>query len=64
MLGYALGRGLTRQDGCTVDSVIAQLKANDYKSQSLIEAIVMSPVFQLQKGTQFQKDSQFQKGTQ
>jgi hypothetical protein len=51
MLGYALGRGLTSKDFCTVDSVIAQLRANDYKSQSLIEAIVMSPPFQFQKGT-------------
>ena len=48
MLGYSLGRGLTRKDSCTVDSIMEQLAANDYKSQSLIEAIVMSPPFRYQ----------------
>ncbi|MES1258213.1 MAG: DUF1592 domain-containing protein [Acidobacteriota bacterium] len=48
MLGYALGRGLSRKDSCTVDSVIEQLRANGYKSQVLIEAIVMSQPFQYQ----------------
>jgi hypothetical protein len=51
MLGYSLGRGLSRQDSCTVDSIMTQLAASDYKSQSLIEAIVMSPPFRYQKGT-------------
>jgi hypothetical protein len=50
MLGYALGRGLTRNYSCTVDSIMAQLAANDYKSQALIEAIVMSPPFRYQAG--------------
>jgi hypothetical protein len=50
MLGYALGRGLTRKDSCTVDSIMAQLAANDYKSQALIEGIVMSPPFRYQAG--------------
>jgi hypothetical protein len=49
MLGFALGRGLTRQDSCTVDSIIAQLAANGYKSQALIEAIAMSQPFRYQK---------------
>jgi hypothetical protein len=50
MLGYALGRGLTRTDSCTVDSIITQLAANGYRSQSLIEAIVMSQPFRYQAG--------------
>ena len=45
MLGFALGRGLTRKDSCAVDAILAQLSANGYKSQALIEAVVMSPVF-------------------
>jgi hypothetical protein len=49
MLGYALGRGLTRADSCTVDEILEQLKENGYKSQSLIEAIVMSKPFRYQK---------------
>ncbi|HVW86163.1 MAG TPA: DUF1592 domain-containing protein, partial [Bryobacteraceae bacterium] len=51
MLGFALGRGLTRRDSCTVDSIMAQLAANGYKSQSLVEAIVMSQVFRYQAGS-------------
>jgi len=49
MLGYALGRGLTRADSCTVDEILKQLKSNDYKSQTLIEGIVMSKPFRYQK---------------
>jgi hypothetical protein len=55
MLGYALGRGLTTKDSCTVDSVMAQLAANDYKSQTLIEAIVMSVPFRYQAGARKEK---------
>jgi hypothetical protein len=51
MLGYALGHGLTRTDSCAVDSIVAQLAAEGYKSQSLIEAIVMSPSFRYQAST-------------
>jgi hypothetical protein len=45
MLGYALGRGLTREDTCAVDTIIDQLAANGYKAQTLIRAIVNSPAF-------------------
>ena len=48
MLGFALGRGLTRKDSCAVDAILAQLSDNGYKSQALIEAIVMNPVFRSQ----------------
>ena len=48
MLGMRLGRGLTPQDSCTVDRIVAQLKENDYRAQKLIEAIVMSMPFQYQ----------------
>jgi len=50
MLGYALGRGLTRQDSCTVDSIVSQLAGEGYKSQALIQAIVMSEPFRYQAG--------------
>jgi hypothetical protein len=56
MLGYALGRGLTRKDSCTVDSIMAELAGNDYKSQALIEAIVMSPPFRYQAGVGLAKE--------
>jgi hypothetical protein len=48
MLGYALGRGLTPQDSCTVDRIVAELRDNDYRVQKLIELIVLSGPFQNQ----------------
>jgi hypothetical protein len=48
MLGYALGRGLTRTDFCSVDAIMSQLADNGYRSQSLVEAIVMSAPFRYQ----------------
>jgi hypothetical protein len=50
MLGYALGRGLTLQDSCTVDHIVAKLKDNDYKAQTLIEEIVWSMPFRYHRG--------------
>jgi hypothetical protein len=50
MLGYALGRGLTRQDSCAVDGIVQQVIAGGYKSQALIEGIVMSQPFRYQAG--------------
>jgi hypothetical protein len=50
MLGYALGRGLTLQDSCTVDAIVAKLKENDYKARTLIEEIVLSVPFRYQTG--------------
>ncbi|MBI4908142.1 MAG: DUF1588 domain-containing protein [Acidobacteria bacterium] len=50
MLGYALGRGLTLQDSCAVDAILAKVKENNYSAQSLIEGIVMSVPFQQQAG--------------
>jgi cytochrome c551/c552 len=58
MLGYALGRGLTVQDSCTVDSIVAELKANDYRAQKLIEAIVLSVPFRYQAARAPQADGQ------
>ena len=51
MLGYALGRGLTPQDSCAVDSIVAELRENDYRAQKLIELIVLSVPFQYQPPT-------------
>jgi hypothetical protein len=50
MLGYALGRGLTLTDSCTVDSIMAQVKENDYRAKTLVEAIVLSMPFRYQAG--------------
>ena len=45
MLGYALGRSLTVEDTCTVDSIVEQVKSRNYSGQALVEAIVMSVPF-------------------
>ncbi len=50
MLGYALGRGLTLNDSCTVDEIMAELKKNDYKAQTLVRQIVLSMPFRYQSG--------------
>ncbi|HLK64844.1 MAG TPA: DUF1588 domain-containing protein [Bryobacteraceae bacterium] len=46
MLGYALGRGLTLQDSCTVDHIVSELRENDYRAQKLVELVIMSVPFQ------------------
>ena len=51
MLGYALGRGLTNEDYCTVAGIVDQLKKNNYNSQTLILEIVRSLPFRCQPGT-------------
>jgi len=50
MLGYALGRGLTLQDSCAVDDIVAQVRNSDYSGVSLIEAVVTSVPFRYQAG--------------
>ncbi len=50
MLGYALGRGLTVQDSCTVDEIVTQLEKENYGGQTLIRAIVFSMPFRYQAG--------------
>lgn len=45
LLGYALGRGLTPLDHCTVTQIVQKVKENDYRSQTLIAEIVCSTPF-------------------
>lgn len=45
MLGYALGRSLQPTDLCTVESIVARLKENEYRGQELVLGIVMSEPF-------------------
>ena len=51
MLGYALGRGLTPADSCTVDQIAATVAAENYSSQTLIREIVLSVPFRYQAAT-------------
>ena len=50
MLGYALGRGLTLRDSCTVDEIVAKVKQNDYSALTLIEEVALSTPFLYQQG--------------
>jgi hypothetical protein len=50
VLGYALGRGLTLEDACTVNNIVAEVGKNDYSAHSLINAVVLSMPFRHQKG--------------
>ena len=51
MLGYALSRGLTYEDFCTVDRLVEDLKKHDYASHQLILGIVNSVPFRYKAGT-------------
>ena len=48
LLGYALGRSLTPQDGCTVDAIVDRVREKGYASKSLIQEIVLSVPFRYQ----------------
>ncbi len=45
LLTYSLGRGLTRGDGCTVDSIVRQASASDLNIKSFIMSVVTSKPF-------------------
>jgi hypothetical protein len=51
MLGYALGRGLTMEDACTVEQIALKVEADDYRAQTLVREIVNSIPFRYQAGT-------------
>jgi hypothetical protein len=46
LLGYALGRGLSKFDDCVVKSTVAALESNGYRSTVLLEHIALSYPFQ------------------
>ena len=48
LLGYALGRGLNREDACAVDQIVSSLGRHGYKGQTLIHGIIDSVPFRQQ----------------
>ena len=50
LLGYALGREVALSDLLLIDEMQRQLKTNDYRFSSVVEAIVLSPQFQKIRG--------------
>jgi len=45
ILGFALGRGLTVEDQCTVEEIVKKVREGDYRSHVLIAEIVCSVPF-------------------
>ncbi len=56
MLGFALGRTLEDEDGCTVQTLTQRLAENNYKIESLVMGIVQSIPFQYRQGDPLQKE--------
>ncbi len=50
MLGYALGRGLTVEDRCTVEEIVKKVREGDYRSHVLVVEIVRSVPFRYRAG--------------
>jgi hypothetical protein len=51
MLGYALGRGLTLEDHCSVDLIAKRVAEDNYSAHRLILEVVGSVPFRYQAGT-------------
>lgn len=51
MLGFALARGLTYEDYCAVETIVGNLRNNEYRSHSLLLGIVNSVPFRFKSGT-------------
>ena len=47
MFTYALGRGLERSDNAAVDSIVQQVKANNYRFSALVLDVVKSKQFRM-----------------
>lgn len=45
LLTYALGRGLEVYDRCTVNTIVTSLVEDDYRIETLVRGIVISPQF-------------------
>jgi len=45
MLGYALGRSLVDADECTIEQLMRQLEAQDYRGRTLLTSVILSTPF-------------------
>ena len=54
LMTYGLGRGLEPFDRCSVDTILATAKKNDYRFSSIVTAIVESDPFLLRRGDEGQ----------
>ena len=51
MLGYALARGLTYEDYCSVENIVEDLREQGYESHALLMGIINSVPFRYKAGT-------------
>lgn len=56
MLTYALGRPVEYYDRCTQNTILEQLKANDFRFSALVTAITRSEVFRMRRGEEPHRD--------
>lgn len=56
LLGYALGREVQLSDEPFLEDLQHRLAQSDYRFQTAVEAIVLSPQFQMIRGEDFQSD--------
>lgn len=47
LLTFALGRGLVRQDTCTINDILAQTKSNQYNMREIVKSVVLSDPFRM-----------------
>lgn len=45
MYGYALGRGLVREDYPAIERIVERLESQEYRAQELVRGIIESPAF-------------------
>jgi hypothetical protein len=50
LLTFSLGRGLKYYDRCTVDTIVEQAKANEYRLTTFVVEIVKSEPFRMKRG--------------
>jgi len=53
LLGFALGRSLELSDRALIEKMMDELKKNDYRFSCLVETIVLSPQFRMQRGKDY-----------
>jgi hypothetical protein len=53
-LGYALGRSVVLSDQLLLNEMEANLQRNDYRFSALLEPVILSPQFRMQRGREFQ----------
>jgi hypothetical protein len=49
LLTYALGRGLEYYDKCTIDEIVQESEASDFRFSSLLTSIVRSEPFRMRR---------------